>query len=70
MEATQLARTLGVLYFIYNHVPTPQTASMLVKFRKIMLKGAWQHLRMTLDGPLQRCQTMADAIDFFNHTES
>jgi hypothetical protein len=37
---------------------------MLVQFRKILLKGAPQHLRMTLAAPLQGCQIMADAIDF------
>jgi hypothetical protein len=37
---------------------------MLAQFRKIPLKGAPQHLRMTLAGPLPGCQTMADAIEF------
>ena len=37
---------------------------MLAHFRKILLKGAPQHLRMTLAAPLQGCQIMADAIDF------
>ena len=37
---------------------------MLVQFRKILLKGALQHLRVTLAGPMQGCQPVADAIDF------
>jgi hypothetical protein len=37
-EAIQLARKLGVLYFIYNQVPIPQAAPMLAQFRKILLK--------------------------------
>ena len=63
-ETIQLARKLGVLYFIYNQVLTTKAAPMLAQFRKILLKGAPQHLRMTLAAPLQGCQIMADAIDF------
>ena len=37
-------------------------APRLAQFRKILLKRAPQHLRMTLAGPLQWCQTMVDAI--------
>jgi hypothetical protein len=37
---------------------------MLAQFRKIMLKGAPEHLKMTLAGPLQGCQTVVDATDF------
>lgn len=53
-----------MLYFIYNQVLTTKAAPMLAQFRKILLKGAPQHLRMNLAGPLQGCQTVADAIDF------
>ena len=63
-EAIQLARKLGVLYFTYNQVPTPEAAPTLAQFLKTPLKGAPQHLRMTLAGPLQECQTVADVIDF------
>lgn len=62
-EAIQLARQPGVLYYIYSQVPTTLAASMLPQFRKILFKGAPQHLRMTLAGPLQGSQAVADTID-------
>ena len=61
-EVIQLANNLGVLYFIYQ-APIPQTAPILAQFRKILLKGAPQHVRVTLAGILQGCQTVANAIE-------
>lgn len=63
-QAIKLARKLGVLHYIYNQVPSPQAETMLAQFRQILLKGA-PHLRMTLAGALQGCQTVADTIGLF-----
>lgn len=64
-QAIRQARKLGILYFIYNEVPTPQAAPLIPQFKRILLKGAPQNMKMSLAGPLQNCQTVADAIEFF-----
>ncbi|XP_059101848.1 uncharacterized protein LOC131895456 [Peromyscus eremicus] len=64
-QAIKQCRKLGILYFIYNQVPTPQAAPFTPQFKKIIIKGAPAHLKMSLAGPLQACQTISDAMEFF-----
>lgn len=64
-EAIQLCRKLGVLYLIYNQVPTPQASPLTPQFKKIILKGAPPNLKLSIAGPLQACTTIAEAIRMF-----
>ena len=66
-EGIQLARKLGILYFIDNETNTPQAAPLIPQFKKIIIKKAPPHLRMSLAGPIQNCQTVAEAIIFFKN---
>ena len=53
--------------FIDNETNTPQAAPLIPQFKKIIIKEAPPHLRMSLAGPIQNCQTVAEAIDFFKN---
>lgn len=64
-EAIAICRKLGILWFIYNQAATPQASPMLPAFKKIIIKGAPPHLRMSLTGSIQGCNTVADTIQFF-----
>lgn len=64
-KVIRILRKLGMLYFIYNAIPTPQAAPMIPSFRRIVIKGAPNNIRMTIAGPLANCLTVSDAITYF-----
>lgn len=56
-DAISPTRKLGILYYIYNEVETPQASTMIPGFAKIILKGAPAHLRASLAGPVHSTPT-------------
>lgn len=64
-KVIRVLRKLGMIYCIYNAVSTPQAAPLLPSFRRIIVKGAPNNIKMTIAGPLSNCATIADAINYF-----
>lgn len=64
-DAIGILRKLGILWFIYNQVPTPLASPLQPEFKKIIVKGAPPHLKMSLVGSLQGCRTIDEAVQFF-----
>lgn len=69
-EAMRICKKLGILYFVYHSITTPLAAPMTPAFRKILVKGAPPHLKVSLISPLQSCQTLQDAVDVVKDLKS